>query len=122
MKHCFVIDDSEVICRYARLIFEDLGYRVSESSCPTAALERMAYDLPDIVLLDWRIPGANMHEAIIRIRATCGADKPHIIYMPTENDYSDVQLALKVGANGYMLKPFNREIIRMKLHDVRVAA
>lgn len=122
MKHCFVIDDSDIIRRYARLIFENLGYRVSESASPDTAIERMTSDCPDIVLLDWRIPGFNMHEAILKIRATCGADRPHIIYMPTENDYSDVQLALKVGANGYMLKPFNHDIVVMKLHDVALAA
>lgn len=40
----------------------------------------------------------------------------------TENDVPDVTRAFKAGADDYLLKPFNREIIEMKLHEIQVAA
>ncbi len=122
MKHCFVLDDSEIIRKYARLIFESLAFRVSDHSDPAAMFPRFASDCPDLVLLDWRIPGTNMHEVIVKLRALCGPERPYILYMTSENDYADVQVAYKAGANGHLLKPFNQDIIKMKLQDIRMAA
>lgn len=122
MKHCFVIDDSEIIRKFARLIFEGLNYRVSEAANPELAYGRLLHDQPDLLLLDWRIPGFNMHEVILKLRGVPGGQKPVLLYMISENDFADVQLALKVGANGYLLKPFNSDIVQMKLLELKSAA
>lgn len=122
MQHCFVVDDSDVIRKYTRLIFESLGYRVSEASNPLTALERIEGDAPDLILVDWRVPNADMHEFIRRVRRLALDRRPFVIYMTTENDYADVHIAARCGADTNLLKPFNREIIEMKLHEIRVAA
>lgn len=122
MQHCFVVDDSDVIRKYARLIFESLGYRVSEARNAQAALERLVGDAPDLILVDWRIPNADMHAFIAQVRRLPLERRPYIIYVTTENDYADVHLALRFGADSYLLKPFNREIVEMKLREIRVAA
>lgn len=122
MQHCLVIDDSEVIRKYTRLIFESLGYRVSESGDPRVAIERLISDAPDLMLVDWRIPNSDMHEFIAEVRKLALERRPFIIYVTTDNDYADVHLALKIGADAHLLKPFNRDIVEMKLHEIRVAA
>ena len=121
MQHCFVIDDSDVIRKYSRLIFESLGYRVSEAADATSALERIALESPDIILVDWHVPGADMLDVIEKIRAVQFDSRPYILYVTTEGDYGDVHRALKCGADDFLLKPFNREIIEMKLHEISVA-
>lgn len=122
MPHCFVLDDSDVIRRYTRLIFESLGYRVSEASCPQMALERLQSDAADMLLVDWRIPGADPHQFISMVRKAPLEKRPCIIYVTTESDYADIHIALRLGADTHMLKPFNRELIEMKLHEIKVAA
>jgi two-component system chemotaxis response regulator CheY len=122
MQHCFIIDDSEIIRKYARLIFESLGYRVSESESPDAALPRLATETPDLLLIDWRVPGHEMLEFIANLRTLFFDKRPFIIYVTSEGDYGDVHRALKSGADDFLLKPFNREIIEMKLQDMRLAA
>lgn len=122
MQHCFVIDDSEIVRKFARLIFESLGFRVSEAASPQAALDRLKTESPDYILVDWRIPGADMHDFIAKVRKLPLQVRPTIIYVPTENDYQDIDRALRMGADSFVLKPFNREIIEMKLHELRVAA
>ena len=62
MLHCFVIDDSEIIRKYTRLIFESLDFRVSEAEGPIAAMERLRSDAPDFILVDWRMPGGSSLE------------------------------------------------------------
>ena len=122
MLHCFVIDDSDIVRRYTRLIFESLNFRVGEADGPIAAMERLRSESPDFILVDWRMPGANSIELIGKIRMLPLAKRPHIIYVVTETDPHDIQRAIAHGADSFVLKPFNREIIEMKLHEIRVAA
>ena len=123
MQHCLVIDDSDIVRKFGRLIFESLGYRVSDSATIDDALwQRIHADPPNMALVDWRVPGANTHEFIARLRQTDLGTRTTILYMPTENDALDLQRALTAGADSVMMKPFNREIVEMKLHEMRVAA
>jgi two-component system chemotaxis response regulator CheY len=122
MQHCLIIDDSTIVLQIGRLVFESLGFRVSEADSGAAALERVAGDPPDLIVIDWHLPGTNVHEAISNIRAKTVAHRPFILYLTSENDVADLKQAFKAGADDYLLKPFNREIVEMKLHEIRVAA
>ncbi|MFA5956433.1 response regulator [Hyphomicrobium sp.] len=122
MIHCLVIDDSDIIRKYTRLIFESLGFRVSEADGGIAAMERLRSEAPDFILLDWRMPGTNSIELLGKIRALPTNERPYIIYTVTENDALDIQRALSNGADTYLLKPYNRQIIEIKLQEIRAAA
>lgn len=122
MLHCFIIDDSEIIRKYTRLIFENLGFRVSEADSAIAAMERLRSEAPDYILVDWRMPGSNSLELVAKIRALPLDVRPYIIYLVTENDPLEIQRARSHGADNFLLKPFNRQIVEMKLLEVRTAA
>lgn len=122
MKHILIVDDSPIIRKFGRLIFESLGFRVSEAETGVEALERARSDPPDFILVDWILPGVDSHELIHKLRRERIEIRPYIIYLVTENDVPDVTRAFKAGADDYLLKPFNREIIEMKLHEIQVAA
>lgn len=122
MRHCFIIDDSDIVRKYARLIFESLDFRVSDAGETAGAIERFRADSPNFVLVDWRIPGTNVLEFIAAVRTANLESRPYIIYLATDNDAGEIQRAMKAGADDFILKPFNREIIEMKLHEIRVAA
>ncbi|HMN36650.1 MAG TPA: response regulator [Hyphomicrobium sp.] len=122
MKHILIVDDSPIIRKFGRLIFENLGFRVSEAESAVETLHRARTDPPGYILVDWIIPGVNSHELIQKLRRECVEVRPYIIYLVTENDVPDVTKAFKAGADDYLLKPFNRDIIEMKLHEIQVAA
>lgn len=122
MLHCFVIDDSDIIRRYTRLIFESLNFRVSEAENALAAIERLRTESPDYIMLDWRLPDCNSIELLTKIRALPSQKRPYIIYVATENDPGELQRALRYGADNFILKPFNREIIEIKLREIKAAA
>jgi two-component system chemotaxis response regulator CheY len=122
MLHCFIIDDSEIVRKYTRLIFESLGFRVSEADSPIAAMERLGSEAPDYILLDWRMPGSNSIEFLGKLRALQLSVRPYIIYLVTENDPLEIQRALAHGADNFLLKPYNRQIVEMKLQEIRTAA
>lgn len=122
MKLCLIVDDSEIIRKYTRLIFESMDYRAIEAESTKEAFDRLAGETPHIILVDWNIPGADMHKFIADLRRKNLARRPFIIYMPTENDAEDITRALSAGADDYLLKPFNRDIVQMKLQEVKIAA
>lgn len=122
MLHCFVIDDSEIVRKYTRLIFEGLGFRVSEADSAVAAMERLRTESPSFVLVDWRLPDANSIELISRIRATAKTERPHILYVVSETDVPEIQRAVAHGADGFLTKPYNREVVEMKLQEIGLAA
>jgi two-component system chemotaxis response regulator CheY len=122
MLHCFIVDDSDIIRKFTRLIFENLGFRVSEADGPVATLERLRTESPDYILVDWRMPDTNSIEFIAKLRTLPLEQRPYIIYLVTENDPHEIKRALASGADSFLLKPFNREIIEMKLAEIRVTA
>jgi two-component system chemotaxis response regulator CheY len=122
MFHCFIVDDSEIIRKFTRLIFESLGFRVSEADGPIAALERLRTESPDYILVDWRMPGSNSLEFIAKLRTLPLERRPYIIYVVTENEPHEIKRAMTNGADGSLLKPFNRQIVEMKLAEIRVEA
>jgi two-component system chemotaxis response regulator CheY len=122
MLHCFIVDDSEIIRKFTRLIFENLGFRVSEADSSVAALERLRTEAPDYILVDWRMPETNSIEFISKLRTLPLERRPYIIYVVTDNEPHEIKRAIANGADSFLLKPFNREIIEMKLAEIRVTA
>jgi two-component system chemotaxis response regulator CheY len=122
MLHCFLVDDSDIIRKFTRLIFENLGFRVSEADGPIAALERLRTESPDYILVDWRMPDANSIEFVAKLRTLPLEQRPYILYVVTENDPHEIKRAMANGADGFLMKPFNRAIIEMKLAEIRVTA
>lgn len=122
MNLCLIVDDSDIIRKYARLIFESLDYRTIEADSPVSAMDRLAGETPHLILVDWKIPGANSLEFIAHIRRMPLTRRPYILYLTTENDAADLERAMVAGADDVLLKPFNRDIAEMKLKEIRVAA
>lgn len=122
MKLCLIVDDSDIVRKYARLIFQSLEYRAIEADSTAGALDRIAIEAPHVMLVDWRIPGCNTHEFIAQVRRMSLERRPYIIYVATENDAADFERAKTAGVDDFLLKPFNRDIIEMKLQEIRVAA
>ena len=57
MAHCLIVDDSRVIRAVARRIFEDLHFIACEAKDGLSALRACRKKMPDLILLDWSMPG-----------------------------------------------------------------
>ena len=119
MKTCLVVDDSEVVRKVARYIFENLQFEAGEAETAQDALDRCAKAMPDFILLDSHIPPVPTASFLSALRAMPGGDKPMVIYCATENDPSEIARALSAGADDYVLKPFDRETLGKKLAALR---
>jgi two-component system, chemotaxis family, chemotaxis protein CheY len=118
MKQCLVVDDSRVIRTVARRILEQLGFQIVEAGDGKQALDACQKQMPEAILLDWNMPVMNGLEFLTELRKTKGGDAPVVVFCTTENDMSRIQAAIQAGANEYIMKPFDREILEAKFAQV----
>ena len=117
MKHCLVVDDSSVIRKVARRILEDMSFEISEAENGKDALEKCKMRMPDAVLLDWNMPIMDGIDFLTALRDVTGGDAPKVIFCTTENDAAHITRAIDAGANEYIMKPFDRDIIEAKFQE-----
>ena len=118
MKTCLVVDDSGVARKVARRILEDLHFSVTEAVDGEKALEICARSMPDGIILDWAMPITDGLEFLERLRHSEGGDVPKVIFCTAKNDLDHIAKAIAVGADEYIMKPFDFEILREKLEEV----
>ncbi len=118
MKHGLVVDDSRLIRKVARRILEGMDFSADEAADGSEALQSCRAQMPDVILLDWRQPHAPGMEFLRSLRRQAEGGRPVVVVCTTENDPLLIAEALNAGANEYILKPFDREVLAAKLGDV----
>ena len=118
MKSCLVVDDSKVVRMVARKILEGLNFQIIEAEDGQQALDACQRSMPDAVLLDWNMPVKDGLEFLKDLRALEDVNQPVVVFCTTENDLDHIQKAISAGANEYIMKPFDSEIIESKFSQV----
>jgi two-component system, chemotaxis family, chemotaxis protein CheY len=118
MKTCLVVDDSSVVRKIARRILEEMQFEIIEAEDGEQALEVCKRALPDAVLLDWNMPVMDGYEFLGNLRRMPGGDMPKVVFCTTENGIDHIARALEAGANEYIMKPFDKDIIAAKFMEV----
>ncbi len=120
MAHFLVADDSSVIRKVARRICEDFSFTVSEAEDGEQALEQCRKHMPDAILVDWHMPVMDGLEFIRELRSMEGGKDPKVIFCLTEYNIAHIGRAKRAGADDHMLKPFDKEAMEAKLHEVGI--
>lgn len=118
MKSCLVVDDSRVVRKVARRIAEGLGFECVEAEDGQKAYEACESAMPDAILLDWNMPVMTGIEFLEKLRQMDNGAHPKVIFCTTENDMGHIQRAMQAGANEYIMKPFDSEIIESKFVQI----
>lgn len=118
MSICLVVDDSRVVRKVARRILEELGFTCEEAEDGQVAYEFCAKAMPDAILLDWNMPVMSGIEFLEKLRAMPSGNDPKVVFCTTENDMNHIQRAITAGANEYIMKPFDTEIIKSKFIQI----
>jgi two-component system chemotaxis response regulator CheY len=115
---CLVVDDSRVVRKVARRILETHGFLVVEAEDGQKALDACRQAMPDCVLLDWNMPVMDGITFLTHLRGEFGPDKPTVLFCTTENDMDHIMRAIENGAQEYIMKPFDEEILIGKFSQV----
>jgi len=121
MPRCLIIDDSSVVRKVAGQILGSLGYTVAEAENGADGVALCSVLMPELIFLDWAMPGTPKLETIKGIRALTSERRPHIVYVVTDHDTMDIARALASGADSYMMKPFDRGMILEKIDEIASA-
>lgn len=117
MKYCLIVDDSKVVRSVAKKIINELGFQTGEAENGLLAFKACQEKMPDAILLDWNMPEQSGIDFLKDLRKAPGGDKPIVIFCTTENDLNFIMQALENGANEYIMKPFDLEIVKTKFQQ-----
>jgi len=118
MKHCLIVDDSRVVRTVAGRIVKDLSFEVSEAGDGAEALRQCREQMPDAILLDWNMPTMNGLDFLRALRREDGGKGPVVVFCTNENDAEHISEAIRSGADEYIMKPFDAEIVESKFAEV----
>jgi len=115
---CLVVDDSRVIRRVAVDMLKDLGFAVAEAEHGLAAVEFCRTQVPDFVLLDWNMPEMDGISCLRKLRAMALEPRPAVVMCTTESGMPKICEALEAGADEYIMKPYDRDVLLDKLEQL----
>ena len=104
MNTILVCDDERDIVSAIRIYLNGEGYRVLEAYSGVQALELMARERVDLVLMDIMMPEMDGLSAVAKIRETSNVP---VLFLSAKSEDTDKILGLNIGADDYITKPFN---------------
>jgi two-component system chemotaxis response regulator CheY len=121
MKRCMFVDDSSVIRKVAKRILGSPEMVVVEAGSALEALDMCRAEMPDIIVVDSMLPDMSAVEFIQHVLAMPDQAKPQIMLCLTELDIGAIMRAKRAGAQGYLLKPFNRAQLLERFRQLQAA-
>ncbi|KLE33651.1 chemotaxis protein CheY [Aurantiacibacter gangjinensis] len=119
-KTCLIVDDSRVIRKVARGIVEGMGYTAVEAENGEEALIRCKAEMPHLVLTDWNMPVMSGLEFVEKLRAMPESKTATVVFCTSKGDVADIHDGIAVGADDYIVKPFEDDAVRAKLEKLGV--
>ena len=114
MKTCLIVDDSRMIRRVAGRIVRDLGFETTDAINGRDALDKCLIEMPDAILVDWAMPVMDGFDFVKNLRSLPGGEEPTIVFCTSVRDVERIVEALAIGADEYIMKPFDSDIIESK--------
>jgi DNA-binding response OmpR family regulator len=102
-----IVEDHNSLCEMLSLYFVRLGYDVRTAADGESALQIIANQKVDFVLLDLMLPRLDGFTVLRQLRETRGAKTPYVIVVSAGASERDRNKVLELGANEYMPKPFH---------------
>ncbi len=108
-KHILVVDDDALMRRSISFKLEQSGYRASTAVSAEDALALARHDRPDLILLDIGLPGMDGMEALRHFQNEI--ENVPVIFVSARRRELDTILGLELGADDYITKPFNPDVL-----------
>lgn len=114
-KTALIVDDSSTIRKIVRGMLEGFGFTCAEAENGQVAYQYCAKTRPDMIMLDWNMPVMTGIEFMRALPSIFSRNMPQVIFCTTESDMNFIEQALSAGAADYVMKPFEKDILREKL-------
>jgi DNA-binding response OmpR family regulator len=123
-KSILVIDDNDDIRGLLSLVLQKEGYEVLEAAGGSEALIKINESKPDLILLDVMMPGLSGLEVLATIRESREKkiSEVPVIMITAKSTIDDIDAAIELGANSYIVKPFRPANLVEKVSEIFQAA
>ncbi len=118
MATCLIADSSAPVRKAAKFLLESLGFEVAGVRDGDEALRTAQSVAPDLILLDARLPGIEAAALIDEIRSRPEGARACIFFI-ADGGPAGVRAAMEAGADDFLIKPFDRELLSFKLQQAR---
>ncbi|HTP95055.1 MAG TPA: phosphate regulon transcriptional regulator PhoB [Burkholderiales bacterium] len=116
--HILIVEDEPAIQELIAYNLEQAGHVALRAGTAEDALQMVREALPDMVLLDWMLPGASGIELARRLRADRRTRTVPIIMLTARSDERDKLAGLEIGADDYLTKPFSPRELNARIKAV----
>jgi DNA-binding response OmpR family regulator len=106
MPRILIVEDDEDVRALIAHKLRRAGHDVSEAGDGELGLAAARAETPDLMVLDWMMPKLTGIEVCAQIRADADLAQPRILLLTAKSQDSDIALAMKTGADAYLIKPF----------------
>jgi DNA-binding response OmpR family regulator len=114
-KHILLIDDDPLLVKSLAYTLQQNGYATTTATSAEQGLAQLRQHAPDLILLDIGLPGMDGLEALRRIEK----EKPiPVIFLTARRRELDEVLGLELGAQDYITKPFNQDVLLARIKTV----
>jgi len=123
-KKVLIVDDAKVVRMALKGIMRKIGWKATEAENGKIAMETMQEDPSfSLILLDWNMPEMNGYDFLTWLRSVPEhSENPRVIMVTTESSMPSMLQALAAGADEYIMKPFDADMIRDKMLQIGVDA
>jgi len=118
--YCLIVDDDSYNLDICGKMVEKLGFAVRTAESANEALSYCGKVLPDVVLLDWRMPERDGIDFIHSLKKIPGSEKVKIVMCTAEGQRNRVKEALNNGVQGYVIKPFDGSQIEKQFQNLEL--
>ena len=122
MPTCLIVDDSATMRKIAHKFLSNLGFACSEAVDGAEALAKARLASPDLVLLDWEMPVLDGFATLQALRSEAWDHSPRVVMCTTLNDMDQIIAAMQAGADEYVMKPYDQDILAEKLRTIGLLA
>ena len=114
-KRILIVEDDPSVLRATSFILEKEGYEVLTAVDGLGGLKKAKEENPDLLILDVMLPGIDGFEICHSLRAEAQTAQLPILMFSAKGQETDKATGLKVGADEYLVKPVDREVLISKV-------
>ena len=120
MANCIIADDSKIMRMLLSKIMSNFGYVVFEAEDGEDLLDLCAKNTPDLIICDWQLPLIDGVDVLLKIRSDKKIKQPIFIFCSYIKDVDIISQALDAGADDFIMRPFDEDIIASKLKILKI--
>ncbi|WP_198246884.1 phosphate regulon transcriptional regulator PhoB [methane-oxidizing endosymbiont of Gigantopelta aegis] len=117
-KTILLVEDEEAILEMLEMILQQADFSTLSANTAEQAQEILADNTPDLMVLDWMLPGISGVELARRLKKDPTLKKLPIIMLTARGEEDDKVRGLEIGADDYMTKPFSPKELVARIHAV----